>query len=562
MQQFAVSIAQRCEGLVLKPCGVPYFSLDLYPNGYAYSYIKLKKDYIAGLGDEADFAVVGASYNAQQAVKSGLNGIKWTSFHLGCLTNKGDVQRFGARPCFKVVGTIQQDACIPKPVLQAANDLGRFCAVPFCKEQQPAQFDLKYGNGVNITTVFTSPFVFEVLGSGFGKPSNTNFFMLRHPRVKKLHQDRAWKDCVSMRELQEQAAAARAGPVDAEPEETRAWIEKLERKGRRKSDREKTATPRMRTTATPTTITSTASDVPSTRKSARLTGQLKQQTAAVPVSAETFALDGTNLDECVSSGSKRRRDASDATPCPATKKSCVENFSTEGFDGPAAPHGELRPRSRTAPLLDITNTAPRPNDSRMQDIIASKDRPGGRSLLDKLSTQFRTAEKGDLHQSPSSNRHGSEPGSIQCKRRTCLFANAVVHFSICIATTPYIVEDLLRSHDAIHADDLSHWNRDAFAHPLLTEIVSESQAYGGLRKIVLVEAKRTRVVKKFVGQIVGLNSGKLRERVEVYDWRVLEHCTGHDIGAADAKKYFLGATMFDESRERTMFISNVRWLET
>ncbi|KAG9891809.1 DNA ligase/mRNA capping enzyme, partial [Aureobasidium melanogenum] len=47
MNHFAASIACRHEGLVLKPCGVPYLTHDSL-NG-----IKLKKDYIAGLGDEA-----------------------------------------------------------------------------------------------------------------------------------------------------------------------------------------------------------------------------------------------------------------------------------------------------------------------------------------------------------------------------------------------------------------------------------------------------------------------------------------------------------------------------
>ena len=52
VNHFAASIACRHEGLVLKPCGVPYLTHNSL-NG-----IKLKKDYIAGLGDEADFAVV------------------------------------------------------------------------------------------------------------------------------------------------------------------------------------------------------------------------------------------------------------------------------------------------------------------------------------------------------------------------------------------------------------------------------------------------------------------------------------------------------------------------
>jgi DNA ligase-4 len=67
LQQFAASNAGRCEGLVLKPCGLPYFALHSGLDGFKRGFIKLKSDYISEMGDEADFAVIGASYNAQQS---------------------------------------------------------------------------------------------------------------------------------------------------------------------------------------------------------------------------------------------------------------------------------------------------------------------------------------------------------------------------------------------------------------------------------------------------------------------------------------------------------------
>jgi DNA ligase 4 len=45
---------------VLKGCDDPYFSLNS-----AKAFIKLKKDYIAGLGDTADFAIVGGHRDAK-----------------------------------------------------------------------------------------------------------------------------------------------------------------------------------------------------------------------------------------------------------------------------------------------------------------------------------------------------------------------------------------------------------------------------------------------------------------------------------------------------------------
>lgn len=248
LQQFAASNAGRCEGLVLKPCGLPYFALHSNAEGFKHGFIKLKSDYISEMGDEADFAVIGASYNAQQGLKCGAKLLKWTDFVLGGLMNKEDVLRFGARPRFQVLGTIQQAHCIPKPILQTANIIGNLSAEPHDPQRQPSNFDLINTVGAKVDTVFNSPLVFEVLGAGFQKPSNCKFYMLRHARVKKLHQDRSWKDCVSFQELQEQAITARSAPVDSESQETRRWIERLERKCRRKLEREKTATPKSAAT--------------------------------------------------------------------------------------------------------------------------------------------------------------------------------------------------------------------------------------------------------------------------------------------------------------------------
>jgi DNA ligase-4 len=56
-----------------------------------------------------------------------------------------------------------------------------------------------------MTVAFKTPFVAEILGSGFEKAQNENFEMLRHPRVKKIHHDRTWEDAVSMDELHRMA---------------------------------------------------------------------------------------------------------------------------------------------------------------------------------------------------------------------------------------------------------------------------------------------------------------------------------------------------------------------
>lgn len=537
VQQFAASIAERCEGLVLKPCGVPYFPLHSDASTLHPSFIKLKKDYIHDLGDEADFAVVGGTYNAQQALKSGLANLKWTDFHLGCLLNKDDVLRYNKRPRYQVVCTIQQDFCIPKPILEAANTAAAYSATPYNASDPPANFDLEHDPAIRIDVTFDTPLVFEVLGSGFQIPPNANFSMLRHPRVKKLHQDRSWKDCISMQELREQAEAARNAPLDSESQETRRWIKRLESKCRKKFERERTSTPGSKST-----VKSTIG---------------KSATSTIVQSRHFHTLDGTTLVGSVSSARERPRDESDETPCPPAKKTRVGDPATQskpGHDTSASTHIAAR---KSEILADITNTA-RQSASTASEANNPTTGPKPQGVLRKPSNLLRPSGK-------ISGRHESNIKALQhigkCENNNCLLANTTVYLSPCIANTPYISEDLLCTHDISLVSTLRYWDRDSFSHPPLTATVSESQAFEGQRKIVLMESRRVSAVEGTVRQVLALNQGKWRERVDFYDWRVLEECSCHDVGAARAKALFLGATLFDEGREQAVFVSSVSWLQ-
>ena len=110
---------------------------------------------------------------------------------------------------------------------------------------------------------------------------------------------------------------------------------------------------------------------------------------------------------------------------------------------------------------------------------------------------------------------------------------------------------------------LAHWDRDSFSHAPLTETVGESQAYEDMWKVVLVEGKRIRAVKETVQRVLQLNGGMWRERVDFWDWRVLEECAAHSVGPTDMdRKHFLDATMFydkGEDGQRSAFVSSVHW---
>ncbi|KAL9085624.1 MAG: hypothetical protein Q9165_007525 [Trypethelium subeluteriae] len=226
MEYFAWSITQRWEGLVLKPTDAPYFALYESEDTSGFrGFVKMKKDYIDSMGDEADFAVVGASYNARDVEACGLSKPRWTSFYLGCLENKDDVLGRGARPRFKVVDLICCKECIPKADLETLCNHGYFSEHPFHKDEAPETFDISIGDSVPpMQTAFSSPLVVEVLGSAFDKPSGANFYALRHPRIRKVHLDRSWRDTISFDELQELARKARELADEGESQELEKWV--------------------------------------------------------------------------------------------------------------------------------------------------------------------------------------------------------------------------------------------------------------------------------------------------------------------------------------------------
>lgn len=226
-QHFASAIAHGWEGLVLKPSHEAYFRAPAQPtDSYASCWIKLKKDYIPGLGDTADFAVVGAAFNASEAAKLRIEKLSWTRFHMGCLINKSDVLESGARPHFIIIDSL--NSCISPKDLVHLNRMGQFQAVPFGSDRAAEACTVELAPGVsNVSVVFRKPFVFEVLGSGFEKTPNQNFYTLRFPRVLKVQWDRDWIEAVDLDELQIMAENARASSQHASSN-IATWVERLD----------------------------------------------------------------------------------------------------------------------------------------------------------------------------------------------------------------------------------------------------------------------------------------------------------------------------------------------
>ncbi|CAI7601087.1 unnamed protein product [Penicillium glandicola] len=223
---FEKAITQRWEGCVLKASDEPYF--PIYSTGVDHMFgrwIKLKKDYIPGLGDTLDVALIGARYNSRDAADlRQIKKLKWTHFFVGCLVNKDRVKQGDALPHFKVVDVLNRH-CMSIQTMQTLNQLGEFYA------RQPESFEgfhVEYGhdNLPTATALFKCPFVVEVLGSGFEKPSSARYSTLRFPRILKIHSDRTLEECTSFQELQLAAEQARAVPTD-ELEERENWSQRL-----------------------------------------------------------------------------------------------------------------------------------------------------------------------------------------------------------------------------------------------------------------------------------------------------------------------------------------------
>lgn len=228
---FSKAISQRWEGCVLKGCDDPYFSI--FPNRTNRSFgrwIKLKKDYIPGLGDTVDLSLIGAKYEPRDA--TALNRIRkllWTHFFIGCLVNKEAVVQLGAMPRFRVIDVIDRH-CVSLQNMQILNQFGEFTS---CSPASSHGFNIEYGMSTlpSMDAVFKTPFVVEMLGSGFEKPSGARYFALRFPRMMKIHWDRAFEDAATYQELQDLADKARAVTAEdnctEQEQEQEQWSKRL-----------------------------------------------------------------------------------------------------------------------------------------------------------------------------------------------------------------------------------------------------------------------------------------------------------------------------------------------
>ena len=209
---------------MLKGCDDPYFSLE-----GSKAFIKLKKDYIPGLGDTADLIIIGGRRDARDEQEPKAGKLWWTSFCIGCVENKDEVSRFNLKPRLRIIDMIDRHG-MSKGDIVYLNRHGYFRRVPFAKSTPEFDIIVEPGQGLQPSELFSHPFTVDVIGAGFDKPANAGYFTLRFPRVLKVHDDRSFRDTVNFSELQEMAKRCLEIPDDPEGEEE-SWLRRLRSKG-------------------------------------------------------------------------------------------------------------------------------------------------------------------------------------------------------------------------------------------------------------------------------------------------------------------------------------------
>ena len=153
-QLYLECLDRKEEGLIIKDAD------SFYLPGDRSHWWKLKKDYIEGFGDTADFAIVGA-------IKSRNSGGLFDTFIAACLTNKADLEIDPvAYPSFQAIFTVSLGLTRPElELLQAILEARKELNV------HSLPYDCQFAKGFKLDDFgccwLKEPLVFELLGSGF-----------------------------------------------------------------------------------------------------------------------------------------------------------------------------------------------------------------------------------------------------------------------------------------------------------------------------------------------------------------------------------------------------------
>lgn len=504
---------------MLKP-DEPYFSFGRSQRRYASCCVKLKKGFIKGMGDIGDLAVVSGRFCPARAKALKMPTVKYTHFYLGCLTNKEAVERWDARPEFKVVNEVEVTSSTMMDQLRRTWFMNT--AVPLGDDKAP-RLNVPAGlaRGRKITMAFAEPAVFEMTCFSFHKEPDTGFWSLRFPYISKIHSDRTSKDCMTFQELQRLAEEELKCPDREDSQELARWIQALEEaepKTRKVTESQSTETTASTSTSQPSTPQRSTEDSPVRPPLARVIAAVN---AGLPTPPTSSAVQPTKdsspaqRQPTQQSSRKRRREPPSASP--RRTKSKKDEPDVIDLTSPKLPNSQSSERQ---PLEDITlapssqGKLPAPTVPRLPSATAEHET--------KDDSKSRPPPTTALTLSNTSPLLPQGPSSLPCRYAgsACALRGISVLLSPCIANMPLLTEDILPAHgvSAVFMD-IPSW---------LASHAAQVGSKRRLRRFVLVERHRSESTSAFLRE---LESRPLRRRngeVEVvlaYDWRLLEAIT-------------------------------------
>ncbi|KAG7093893.1 hypothetical protein E1B28_007532 [Marasmius oreades] len=217
---FARTLASHEEGLILKAAESTY-------NDWVLPWVKLKQDYIPGLGDALDLVIVGAGWQKERALELRIPRTTLITFYIGALTNAEEMAvNPAAKPHFLIYFTSSYG--LTRGELEEANFL--------VKSNDPVHYydkskhktlfyDFTLATHTHLQVLLREPLLAELFGDRFTKARDEGYFEIRWPRITKIHRtsERSWRDGLSLSELQAVASQTIGMDHDIDLDAARIW---------------------------------------------------------------------------------------------------------------------------------------------------------------------------------------------------------------------------------------------------------------------------------------------------------------------------------------------------
>lgn len=213
---FSKTIEEGKEGLMIKGLN------SVYMPGKRSNWMKVKPDYMAGLGDSGEYIIIGAMFDPRNtflAVSSELCN-RMNTFFVAAIVNDEDVRIRGAIPKVKCLFHLQCGFSCEGLIQFSSNLVPNRIKVNFKAKPIRISEDLPYtiinaSDWGDMQFALKEPITVTLKGSSYVESGGV--WILRHPRlVQECSLDRPWKEfTVTYRELQEFGEYAITPPADA-----------------------------------------------------------------------------------------------------------------------------------------------------------------------------------------------------------------------------------------------------------------------------------------------------------------------------------------------------------